>query len=277
MSDKNTYESMRDDVRAVSKNAVGCAVAVIVVIAVLVAMILKAILIVIIHLLFYAAIIVLLSIPLYVGLEVFYYRRFAHSKKVPTRYRRSHARSENLFRKTVESSILLERRIRQLSDSDQRRVIDELEALYAREERLRADIRRTATVEANWIRERLNVTQLRRLAVLRRVSILSAVQLNAALSALDDDLVAFEWRLQDLKAVYDVEPDPPGTWNARIPWVTYIRVALHSPLRLKRREISAPRVSLLFSEWPLLILVLMAAALSSVIVAAVFSAGLPRW
>jgi hypothetical protein len=255
MSDKNVYESIRDDVSGVAKNAIALVVMAIVVMSIFVVTILIAIVEAIAYLLLFAAIAVLAAIPLYIVLEQFYYRRFARATGPPARYGRRLTRIEGLAKSFAESRVCLERHIQDLAMFDQQEATSELATVRAHEDRLCATVFNAATAEANWLKERLNAIHLKREALLRRVSVVGDIQLSEGLLALHDEAMPFESRLSHLNAAYNAVPD----LSARQPSVVYIG----------QRKPCAPRTSALLS-WPLIFFVLVGGILSFVIAGLMF-------
>src|SRR6266542_5400655 len=277
MSDKNAYESMRDDVRATVKNVVALVLFGVVLFVILVVIVVRVVIIILTQIVFFAAIIVLLSIVTYACFEIFYYKFFARATKSPRRYHRRLVRIQRSIAALAATRTVLEARIRQLSASDQQRATHELDSMREQEAALVARLRQTAKIDANWIQERLNVTRLNREAILRRISTMSDVELNERLSFLTREASPFQSRLLALKRDYAVEPDHLETWNgAQQPWVAYIRRGLSGVLRLAGREPCAPRrFSALLSDWATICLVILVVALSVAIVVGGFSVGLP--
>jgi hypothetical protein len=260
MSEKNVYESIRDDVGGLAKNAIVLVFVVGVAILYIVVKILAAIAQAVAYLVFFAALTVLLTIPIYIGLEQFYYRRFARTTNPPARYRRRIARIEKLLETVADSRVCLERHIQELTASEPEQVTNELATIRAYEHRLRAKMRDAATVEANWLTERLNVTDLKRSALLRRVSATGGTQLREHLLRLHDEALSYRMQLGQLNADYNAEPVMGG----KQPCVVYIGRLLNAPLHFVHREPFAPRASALLS-WPLIFFVLVGGLLAFLI------------
>lgn len=263
MSDKNLYESIRDDAATLAKNALGTVVVIGLVILLLLYYVVIAILQAIAFLLFCAAAVVLITIPVYLVLEWFYYGRFSNAREAPSRYRTQRQRAEKLLNALVRSRTDLEARMSQPDNFPRRRSVGELEPIRAREAGLHDVIHRVATLEANWLTERLNAIDFRRIGLLRRFGSRNDAPLANRVLALEDDVIAIQAQLDHLRLDYGVAPDQSATQPA----VVYVRRVLHVPFRLIHVEPYAPRLSGLLSHWAIFVFVLAAAGLATLIVA----------
>ncbi len=258
MSDKNVYESIRDDARS----AIGAVLLIAVLVLVLILYIVVAILKAIAVLLFIAAIAVLLGLPIYICLELFYYKRFADSPVAPARYHQRRQLLNDELNAVVKSRTELEERLRLLSRHDEQQVEVQLEPMRVHENRLRDSIRDIATIEANWLSERLYSIELKRRAVWRRIGALSNDTLQNRILALHAEAAMVGSQLKNIMAAYGVTP----IQSEKQPAVVYIRRLVEAPARFIREEPYAPRVSMLLSHWFLFGAFIVAVGLATVIV-----------
>lgn len=210
----------------------------------------------------------LLAIPIFVGLEFFYYRRFAKTATPPRRYHREHERLEQELATAVKSRTELEDQLRQRAFGDEERVTSEVQPMLRREMRLRVSLRNIATLEANWLKERLHAIELKRRAVWRKLGSVSSVALQQQILIIRDEESTFEVQLTDL---CEASCAVPNTDESQ-PFVSYVRQIVEFPFRYAREEPYAPRVSTLLSHWFIFIGAVVCVALAALIFTLGFAA-----